>query len=604
VLVYHDWKCETELEAALDACASVLAETDPDIDGLRTQLIVCGQLEQAVEDAVAHAGTENKGEASLLARGLTDTAALSFHRRWMGAKKEEIAPYLARARKYLFELHRFGSLRVTIKVPEGFAFYALFPEQYAVAVAHWAADHRALQQKRVLVVGVRSIGTTLSAVVRASLEALAWRAERITLRPHGDPFQRQIKQPLLPSGIADCALVVDEGPGLSGSSMAAVAEYLEGSGIRNVSFLPGHRNEPGSAASSQTKHWWRKTPRYFAQLGDLRWQGRSLQEELAEASRAWCGPVAKVEDLSGGSWRARAFASEEDWPSVVPMLERAKILCVGSRRSILWKFAGFGSLSSGMQKGSREQTDKAEELVRAGFSAETLGMRLGFKAVEWLEGKRLSPADARKPEILQHLIGYIVAAAKSCSSSWELMEGIERLATMLYCNVKKILNDDWAKRAIAEKSAAQSSISTLAYGDGRLAPHEWVRVKSGRILKTDNSGHIRDHTLVGEQSVLWDIAGAIVEWAMDEAQTEFFLHRFEQIGIQTESAAIRFYRKAYAAFRMGVCSLGAQQSGNDELEARRLGRAALRYEQQLLNLLQSSEVESRQTRTPIAQVQD
>src|SRR3982750_4419365 len=53
-----------------------------------------------------------------------------------------------------------GNIR--LRPPEGFAYYALYPEMYASACLDFLREQ---QPARVGVVGIRSIGTTLSAVV-------------------------------------------------------------------------------------------------------------------------------------------------------------------------------------------------------------------------------------------------------------------------------------------------------------------------------------------------------------------------------------------------------------------------------------------------------
>src|SRR5207248_10773774 len=81
-------------------------------------------------------------------------------------------PYLASHRERLSTLLRRlcairvpSGTRVTVNAPEGYAFYALYPEQYCVAAERWLADHPDARSGRTLVVGARSIGTSLSAVV-------------------------------------------------------------------------------------------------------------------------------------------------------------------------------------------------------------------------------------------------------------------------------------------------------------------------------------------------------------------------------------------------------------------------------------------------------
>src|SRR5689334_3961381 len=74
---------------------------------------------------------------------------------------------------------------VNLKVPEGFAFYSVYPEAYADA----ARRLKLLAPPRVI--GIRSIGTTLGAVVAAALDA----PPPISVRPFGDPFARRAELP-------------------------------------------------------------------------------------------------------------------------------------------------------------------------------------------------------------------------------------------------------------------------------------------------------------------------------------------------------------------------------------------------------------------------
>lgn len=71
-----------------------------------------------------------------------------------------------------------------ISHPEGFAYYALHPGDFADAMVD--VDCRA----PVAVVGIRSVGTTLSAVACAALRKRGVRAIRITVRPAGHPYGR------------------------------------------------------------------------------------------------------------------------------------------------------------------------------------------------------------------------------------------------------------------------------------------------------------------------------------------------------------------------------------------------------------------------------
>ncbi len=54
----------------------------------------------------------------------------------------------------------------TFRVPEGFAWYALYPEAYAQTADIWAAEQQNRNAARLLVIGLRSIGTALGLLWR------------------------------------------------------------------------------------------------------------------------------------------------------------------------------------------------------------------------------------------------------------------------------------------------------------------------------------------------------------------------------------------------------------------------------------------------------
>jgi len=149
------------------------------------------------------------------------------------------------------------------------------------------------------------------------------------------------------------------------------------------------------------------------------------------------------------------------------------------------------------------------------------------------------------------------------------------------CNTREALGEEWEQCASGLSDSMSTSAGTLSYGDGRLAPHEWVRAADGKILKTDSFGHDQDHTLIGKQSVLWDIAGAIVEWELSGTQAELLSQVLSDCGVPVESPTLPFYTAAYLAFRIGFISFGMGQAGNELEERRRLSKELERYKVKL-----------------------
>ncbi|HZV34836.1 MAG TPA: hypothetical protein VFB72_09715 [Verrucomicrobiae bacterium] len=583
MIVYGDPQFEAGSSELLEQLRErAFAASAEDLDQLRSLLIRAGELEQALEDAGAE-------QAATCARKITDSAAAAFHDVWAQCQLNRSIPRLD-VRANLNELRNFLSntfdfpSQVTVKIPEGFAFYALYPEQYCEAALAWSdCNGKDSNDRKVLVVGIRSIGTTLSALVSATLAVAGWQTKRISVRPTGPPFERATSLPEHVRGSAARALVVDEGPGISGSSMASVAEALvqQGFAPEQISFLPGHSGEPGTAASSEVQDWWRRARRYVASWNELRWNGMTLAESVKTKSAEIAGGrtnFSKVEDLSCGRWREKIFAERSAWPWAPISFERMKFLCTNEDGcSILWKFSGLREC----------QTPKEAKVTTEG-TVPPLALFRGFIALPWIEGEPLSIDDGKKPDVVRQIARYIKAASKTPLTASEQAGAFERIHEMLYWNTKEALGADFAERVNGFAKTIRIDESGPAYGDGRLAPHEWMRTREGKIVKLDSFGHDADHTMVGPQPIYWDVAGAIVEWQLPSAQP--LLSELEQAGIFLRPEVLSFYQMAYAAFRMGQSALCVDAWAFDEVEVERTREAFERYRQQLRDCLESADI--------------
>ena len=152
--------------------------------------------------------------------------------------------------------------RIAIRPPEGYAFYSLYPEMYRDAALRFSREQRPLS---CVVIGIRSIGASLSVVVAEALHAV-W---RFTVRPHGHPFERELRlgaglEQRVRAHVGDWFLIVDEGPGISGSSFISVAMKLEELGVppERIVLFPSHDPEPGTLRSERARVNWRRYRRY------------------------------------------------------------------------------------------------------------------------------------------------------------------------------------------------------------------------------------------------------------------------------------------------------------------------------------------------------
>lgn len=386
---------------------------------------------------------------------------------------------------------------VLLRVPEGFAFYAVYPEAYVEAA------RRLRLSAPPQVIGIRSIGTTLGAMVAAALGA----PPPVTVRPFGHPFAREVR---LPESLLEGDphfVIVDEGPGLSGSSFGAVARWLEQRGVplERIAFLPSHSGDPGAEASQEDRERWNAAQRIGAEI-DPWW----LVSEFDNLQRLHRG-------------------------------ERLKFLAGRGESRLLLKFAGLGRLGE-------EKFEMSQALHSAGFGAEPVGLSHGFLIERWFDAARpLEPADRPVSE----LGNYIATRARLFPAGEGSGASLDELAQMAKRNVSLALGADLAARVPMPPQVELTRVRT----DNRLDRDKWLRLGDGRLLKTDALDHHQSHDLIGCQNAAWDVAGAIVEFDLDQVGAARLI---SQSGPHVEHSLIDFFLIAYASFRLGQAVLSSK----------------------------------------------
>jgi hypothetical protein len=581
MIVFDDSEFRERLLVLVDQIRvriSALRTTTASNDDIRRLLVCAGQLEQAISDS----DNRSKSAVDLFMR-ITDCAAKAL------LHVQPLGPTLAEMSALLLNLpENIPSHDLNVRIPEGFAFYALFPEQYARAALLWSQQNQRAKSAGILVAGVRSIGTTLSAVVKCVLTQVGFDVKRITVRPEGHPYWRKCSIPPGEIGNAGCALVVDEGPGLSGSSMCSVFEALVAAGFRrdSISFLPSHNGNPGNSATHTVRTTWSVVSKFVAAPSEPLFGGCSLVETLAKTSADLFGAQNSqlcVEDLGAGAWRANLYADPSEWPTCCVLFERPKYRCVlPDGRSIFWKFFGHSLIHGGESLDSSVIGRPSQERTKR-WTLAPVGCAMGFVAWPWIEGTPLCQADLR-PKLLEEIGSYIFSVANDPLSVQECLQACRRLSKMMKCNVTEAFGPDYLQHSDQQELEIEQWVVRLlprAAGDGRLAPHEWLRTRAGELLKTDASGHEIDHTIVGRQPIYWDIAGACVEWSLNEQSMLPLISTIESHGIIVPAAILEFYCEAYAAFRIGICTVCAQTIG-DSAELGRLNASIQYYKRWLI----------------------
>src|SRR5438874_5859066 len=364
--------------------------------------------------------------------------------------------------------------------PEGFAYYGLHPLKFDDL-----ADSFLSLSQPAAVVGIRSIGTTLSAVVAAAARRQRVPVSRITVRPTGHPFYRNTeftdaeRRWIAQQRSASAQfLVVDEGPGLRGASFLSVGAALLEAGVprAQITFLC-------SSLSNASRLCTREGPTRWAQFRSLAVEHTSHVPRQADI------------DASGGLWRQYFLETEDNWPASWISMERSKFL--SADRDHLWKFEGLGRFGS-------EIRERSLALADAGFGPRVEEFDQGYVSYELVPGCLARTKDI-STEILDRL-------AQSCA--WHAKEFTvsdrqpEDLARMLACNLQEEFGE-----GIDDPELAFDA-EDLVLADGRMAPHEWILSANG-LIKTDGASHGDDHFYPGPTDIAWDLAGAITEWRMD-----------------------------------------------------------------------------------------
>lgn len=433
---------------------------------------------------------------------------------------------------------------VTASRPEGFRYYALRPSAYVEPARQLAAT---IPPGPVLAIGLRTIGSSLAPVVAAVVQASGRICEMLTLRPRGRPEDRAYAADAMvlrrirhwPGEVA----VVDEGPGLSGSSFGGAVRWLRALGIspRRISLLPSW-NPPAVRLSHTVvaQEWdhWRKFP-------------------AAEIQRdpAW-GP-----ELSGGRWRALLahFRRVPVWPQE----ERVKFLSRDQRW--VFKFSGLGAANA-------EAAHRSCCLAAQGFSIAGAVEGEGWLRFPWLAARPLAAAagdHARWAEWAGRYFAYL----RSTFVFGPPQPPSPELQEMAAVNVAA-LTGQTAPRLPPEAPPVRL--------DGRLMRHEWAVGARGEFLKLDALDHGDDHFFPGPADIAWDLAGLECEFPPAQAravQVSYMRHS----GDRDLDLRLPWYRVAYAAFRAAFADFAQELVGPPDREGfLRQRRHYLRYLRQAL----------------------
>ena len=520
-------------------------------------LLDVGALEAACVDAW-NVSTDDWDERARAVHALTESLAAAMLTAWSGH-----LPDLDHVRTALDDASAVDLPdHVCLRVPAGYAYYALYPETYADAAARFHAERAPAD---VVTVGLRSIGTSLSAVVASALAQRGARVRGVTVRPRGHPFDRELR---LEQGVRDALAgsdetwyaVVDEGPGISGSSFAAASRALEQLGISpdRVALFTSREAEAASLRSASARDRWEMHHRYAGHFDDVWVRSGRLSRVFGEGS---------LRDVSAGRWRSLAFENADDYPATHPRHEQRKFLLqpADGTQPVLLKFVGLGTLG-------QTRWDLATRLARLGFCASPTSLQAGFLATPWVDGRPMRLED-KTPGFLRHAARYVAHRGRNERAAADV--GIESLLEMMAINITGALGEAATpSKATLARWRATFDVSAPVRVDGRLMPHEWLCTAAG-WCKTDAVSHHDDHFLPGSQDIAWDVVGLIEEWSLDASERAIFLDAYRQeSGDADIDRRLPVWRVAYLAGRVGYATLCRETVDDPDDCARQAKRCA------------------------------
>ena len=510
-------------------------------DAATELLMETGRLEAGITDAL-FPDADGVNELSMAARRATIMAAHAFAASWEGRQKD-VAQWTSSLLRALEGISVMPlPWKIKTRIPEGFVHYGLFPEVYIKAAKDFFEEQK---PREAVCIGLRSIGTSLSAVVAATLEDMGCKVRSFTFRPKGHPFRRKARlteqlEAVLKK-LGKPFLIVDEGPGLSGTSFACAAEKISSLGAPDdgIFLFPSWNPDASSFISAEAREIWGRHRKFVSSFEELWIQSGRLAKEAS------VGP--DLVDISAGMWRSLFYKGESDYPAVHPRHERRKYLCAGS---VLLKFAGHGRYG-------RKKFARASAIADAGYGLPASGLCNGFLKCDFVPARPLNGSGLNQV-LLDEMAGYLAFIKRSFPAS----RGMEfdEFAQMASNNIALGLGQDWAQKAAGlEQMKGVYSGGAPVEIDGRMLPVDWLLTEKG-YKKADTLDHHADQFFPSSQDISWDLASAIIEFDMNPMEQHYFVSKYAASARDAVSRdRLRLYMVAYLAFRLGYATFAADE---------------------------------------------
>lgn len=535
-------------------------------------LIECGELETGITDVLSDRMDCSCAEINFC-REISVLSGKIVCQMW-DTEKIEIEK-LDRIEELLNKLKsRTLSGSIPICIPEGFVYYGLYPETYIQAADTFHSD---VTPESVVVVGIRTIGTQLSALVAARLEKYNCKVDSFTVRTKGHPFSRYIeiseqqKQKLLVNDTT-WVVVVDEGPGLSGSTICGTLLKINECGVppeRTVVF-PSWIPDGKHFISANARSMWDHYKKYLGSFDDI-WIRNGRLEKLFDKKI--------YQEISSGMWRSYFLKNEDVFPAVHPNHERRKYILREKRQNTfsIVKFAGLGRYGDTYVKRGRM-------LAQAGFTPSLNSFANGFVDMDFIDGEFVAPGE---PEncLLEMVARYCTFLKVNCAA--EPVTTYSSVMEMIRVNVEEGLGSSWLGSVdlLDKKYTGPVYEDDVVSIDGRMFPHKFIKTSRGYV-KIDHLEHHADEFFHGPQNIAWDLAGFSVEFELSQKKrdtmVELYIHYSNDRSIFER---LPFFTIAYLSFRLGYVTL-ASQSLQGQADALRFDVLITKYKENLIKALE------------------
>jgi hypothetical protein len=563
MIVYRNQRSSADphqLLADLKAIVSRSGAASPDHELAVNALIAAGILESAVADAVF----PDRDGFHPLADGMRAISLAAAHVVWhtWHPSPSQAALWWGQLLAALGAVPTEQLPRsVETTRPEGYSYYAVYPEMYLEAAR---SCFGCLGRVKAICLGIRSIGSSLSAAVAAALDEMGCSTESFTLRPRGHPFARA------PSLTAELSshlaanreahfLLVDEGPGLSGSSLAGTAALLGGLGIADdhIHLFPSWRTDGAGLRSVAAREHWARHSQFTVSFEEV-WLGSGRLHEIFPGD---------LHEVSAGEWRPEVIPAGRPYPAVQPQHERRKYLLAASEPGAtgLLSFAGLGSAAE-------RKMVRLEQLADAGFTVAPTRLAQGFMLRPFVAGRPVQPGCA-DPALVELVAAYLAHLSQHHPAEPTTSEST--LEEMLRVNVAEGLKDLALEKEVSCLPTRACSERPVAL-DGRMLAHEWIATRHG-YLKVDAMDHHDDHFFPGCQDIAWDVASAAIELGLSRPGRAYLVNRYRSLsGDRTITSRLHLFAAAYLAFRLGYTDLATMELGESE-DGKRFAEERQRY---------------------------